>query len=260
MNGIQLKSPSEIELMRRAGRIVAEVLDGLEGLVRPGIELGELDEFAEATIRGNGAVPSFKGYPNAQNPDQPFPGSICASVNDVIVHGIPTDYVLQEGDILGVDCGAILGGWHGDSARTYRVGECGSEALDLLRTTAEALDKGIAALEVGKPLGRVGNAIQTHAESNGYAVVREFVGHGVGRNLHESPKVANFGPADSGPVVEVGLTIAIEPMINVGTIHTKLDPDGWTIRTADGSLSAHYEHTVAVTAAGPEILTVASHG
>ncbi len=257
MSGIRLKSSAEIERMRAAGRIVAEVLDGLEAMVKPGVRLADLDRFAEEIIRGHGATPSFKGYPNAHDPNSPFPASICSSMNDVIVHGIPDDQILQEGDILGVDCGAILDGWHGDSARTYRVGQCGSEASALLQTTSEALDKGIAALEVGKPLGRVGHAIQQHAEANGYAVVREFVGHGVGRNLHEAPKVANFGSADSGPIVEVGLTVAIEPMVNVGTIHTRADPDGWAIRTADGSLSAHYEHTVAVTGAGPKILTLA---
>lgn len=257
MSDITLKTPAEIERMRAAGRIVGEVLDGLNELIQPGVPLGELDQYAEETIRGYGAIPSFKGYPSVRNPDSPFPGSICASVNDVIVHGIPNGYVLREGDILGVDCGAILDGWHGDSARTYRVGRCGSEASDLLRTTEEALGRGIAALEAGKPLGRVGHAIQQHAEAHGFAVVREFVGHGVGRSLHEAPRVANFGSPDTGPIVEVGLTIAIEPMVNVGTIHTKTDPDGWTIRTADGSLSAHYEHTVAVTETGPEILTLA---
>ncbi len=257
MSEITLKTTAEIELMRAAGRIVAEVLDGVDDMIRPGVPLAKLDRFAEETIRGHGAIASFKGYPSAKDPDSPFPGSICASVNDVIVHGIPNGYELKEGDILGVDCGAILDGWHGDSARTYRVGQCGSEASDLLRATEEALGKGIAALEAGKPLGRVGHAIQRHAEARGYAVVREFVGHGVGRSLHEAPKVANFGPADAGPIVEVGLTIAIEPMMNVGTIHTKTDADGWTIRTADGSLSAHYEHTVAVTESGPEILTLA---
>ena len=257
MSGIRLKTPAEIESMRATGRIVAEVLDGLAAMIKPGASLADLDRFAEETIRGHGAIPSFKGYPNAHDPNSPFPGNICSSLNDVIVHGIPDERELKEGDILGVDCGAILDGWHGDSARTYRVGQCGPEASALLDTTREALEKGIAALEAGKPLGRVGHAIQKHAEAAGYSVVREFVGHGVGQSMHEAPKVANFGSPDTGPIVEVGLTIAIEPMVNVGTFHTKADADGWTIRTADGSLSAHFEHTVAVTESGPEILTLA---
>ncbi len=253
---IRLKSAREIKKMRTAGRIVAEVLEGLTNLVKPGIRISTLDEYAEELIVRRGAVPAFKGYPHSSgDSSRAFPATICASVNDEIVHGIPDGRVLQDGDIIGVDCGVILDGWYGDAARTYPVGEISDEARALLKATREALAKGIRAIKVGQPLGRVGNAIQGHVEPLGYNVVREFVGHGIGQNLHEEPKVPNYGPDDSGPVVEVGLVIAIEPMVNAGGVAANLDPDGWTVRTADGGLSAHFENSIAVTPNGVEILT-----
>ena len=253
---IRLKTAPEIKKMKRAGRIVAEVLEGMEELMRPGVRTSKLDEFAEATIRSRGAIPSFKGYPHLSgDPRKAFPASVCASLNDEIVHGIPSSRVLREGDIIGIDCGAILDGWHGDAARTYAVGRISDEAAALMEATSEALARGVAAIEAGKPLGRVGHAIQSHVEALGYSVVREFVGHGIGTDMHEAPNVPNHGSASSGPVVEVGLVIAIEPMVNAGGFEARVDGDGWTVRTADGSLSAHFEHTVAVTERGVELLT-----
>ena len=242
--------------MRESGRIVAEVLTGLTERVFPGVKIGDLDAYAEELIVARGGIPAFKGYPHSSNnPRKAFPATICASVNDEIVHGIPNGRVLQEGDIIGVDCGVILDGWYGDAARTYAVGCIGEDTRALLAATREALSMGISALEVGKPLGSVGHAVQSYVEPLGYSVVREFVGHGIGQNLHEEPKVPNYGSPESGPLVEVGLTIAIEPMVNAGGIEATTDADGWTVRTADGCLSAHFENSVAVTDHGIQILT-----
>ncbi|MCY4109209.1 MAG: type I methionyl aminopeptidase [Chloroflexi bacterium] len=253
---IRLKTPAEIRKMREAGRIVAEVHDGLTERIRPGVKIADLDAYAETWIRSRGAIPAFKGYPHSSgDPRRAFPATICASVNDEIVHGIPDERILQEGDIIGVDCGAILDGWYGDAARTYPVGGISEEASALLDATRESLEKGIRAIKVGRPLGSVGNAIQRHVEPLGYSVVREFVGHGIGSNLHEEPKVPNYGSRKSGPTVEVGLTIAIEPMVNAGGFAARMDSDGWTVRTADGRLSAHFENSVAVTNDGVEVLT-----
>lgn len=253
---IRLKSEPEIKKMREAGRIVAEVLEGLTRHVLPGTRIADLDAYAEELITARGGIAAFKGYPHSSSdPKRAFPATICASVNDEIVHGIPDGRILQEGDIIGVDCGVILDGWYGDAARTYPVGGISENARALLDATREALEKGIRAVEVGRPLGRVGHAIQSHVEPLGYSVVREFVGHGIGQHLHEEPKVPNYGHPESGPVVEVGLAIAIEPMVNMGGIKAQTDNDGWTVRTADGCLSAHFENSVAVTSAGIEILT-----
>ncbi len=256
MSVIRLKTEAEIRKMREAGRVVAEVLEGLSGRVMPGTKIADLDDYAEDLITSRGGIPAFKGYSHSSgDPKQAFPATICASVNDEIVHGIPDGRILQKGDIIGVDCGVILDGWYGDAARTYPVGRISENARALLAATRDALDRGIRAIEVGRPLGGVGHAIQSHVEPLGYSVVREFVGHGIGQNLHEEPKVPNYGPRGSGPAVEIGLTIAIEPMVNAGGVKAKTDNDGWTVRTADGCLSAHFENTVAVTSAGVEVLT-----
>ena len=235
--------------MRRAGRIVADTIVRLVEAVRPGMTTADLDEIAEGLIRGEGAIPSFKGY-------RGFPASICTSVNEEIVHGIPGKRVLREGDLLSLDVGAIWEGYHGDSAVSLFVGEPpSSEAEKLVRVTEESLDAGIAQLRSGKRLSDVGNAIQQVAEGAGFSVVREYVGHGIGRSLHEDPPIPNYGPPSRGPEMRPGWVLAVEPMVNVGGWETRLLADEWTVVTADGSLSAHFEHTIAVTEDGPEVLT-----
>jgi methionyl aminopeptidase len=244
------KSNVELDLMREAGRIVALTHKELQKAVHPGITTKELDQIADDFIRKQGALPSFKGYHG-------YPASICASVNEVIVHGIPGDRVLQEGDIISIDIGANIHGFHGDSAWTYAVGEISETAQKLLDVTEAALFKGLEQAKDGNRLSDIGHAVQTYVESHGFSVVREFVGHGIGRQMHEDPSIPNYGPPGRGPRLRTGMTLAIEPMVNVGSHHTKTLQDNWTVVTADGSLAAHFEHTVAVTPDGPDILTKA---
>jgi methionyl aminopeptidase len=236
--------------MDDANRIVHRVLDGIAERVRPGITTRDLDRFAEETVRSAGAVPAFLNY-------RGYPATLCTSVNDVIVHGIPDDRPLDEGDIVGVDCGVVYKGYYGDAARTYAVGEVSAEARRLLRVTQEALDLAVAQVRVGARLGDIGWTVQHHVEASGFSVVREFVGHGVGTSLHEDPQVPNYGDPGKGPRLKNGLVLAIEPMVNAGVAEHVTDPDGWTARTQDGSLSAHFEYSVAVTPDGPWILGLA---
>jgi methionyl aminopeptidase len=245
-----LKTEEEVEVMRRAGRVVAEVLDMVEETIEPGMTTGRLDMLIEDFIRSRGAIPGFKNY-------QGFPASACISINDEVVHGIPGKRVIMEGDIVSVDVGSIVDGFYGDSARTYAIGEVSEEKLRLLENTQKSLVAGIDKARKGNKLGEISAAVQAVAEAEGYGVVRQLVGHGIGRNMHEEPQVPNFGSPNDGPVLKIGMVLAIEPMINLGTYQVKTLPDGWTIVTADGKASAHYEHTIAITDDGPDILTVA---
>lgn len=250
---IVYKSPAEIEKMRRAGRIVAGTIEAVLRAVAPGRTTKDLDRVAEAYIREQGAIPSFLGYGNP-----PFPASICTSLNDEIVHGIPSPKrVLREGDLLSLDFGAVWEGFHADAAVTVFVGEPPSdEAEKLVRVTQEALEAGIAQIRPGGRLSDISHAIEQTALGAGFQVVREYVGHGIGRRLHEDPQVPNYGPPGRGPELKPGLVIAVEPMVNMGGWETRLRADRWTVVTADGSLSAHFEHTIAVTEDGHEVLTV----
>jgi len=247
---IPLKTPEKIEAMRAAGRISAKVLRKTGELVRPGISTLELDRFAENLIRLEGAQPAFKGYGG-------FTGSICASVNNQIVHGIPSaEVILQEGDIISIDTGAIFYGWYGDNAATFAVGEIDAEAARLLEVTQRSLWAGIEAAQVGGHLGDIGYAVQSVSEAAGFGVVREYVGHGIGKAMHEDPVVPNYGRKGSGTRLKAGMVLAIEPMINAGSYQTRGPyADGWIVYTADDSLSAHFELTVALTPEGPDILT-----
>ena len=244
-----LRTPAEIEQMRRAGSLVGQVLERLREHVAPGVSTRELDAIAENMIRSRGGVPSFKGY-------RGYPASICASVNNEIIHGIPGDRMLVDGDIISIDCGAMLGGYHGDAAMTFPVGDVSAEAEKLMTVTREALNAGIAMARLKMRLGDIGNAIQRHVEANGFSVVRDFVGHGIGRHMHEDPQIPNFGPAGMGMRLRTGMVQAIEPMVNAGVHEVVVMDDGWTACTRDGSLSAHFEHTVAITDDGPEVLTL----
>ncbi len=246
---MNIKSDTELEYMRSAGKVVADTLAMIQKVIKPGITTAEIDKLAEEFILAQGAIPSFKGYGG-------FPGSICASVNDVVIHGIPNDTVLVEGDIISVDCGAILNGYHGDAARTFPVGNISKEAQHLIDVTKESFFKGIEKAVVGNRLTDISAAIQKHAESFGYSVVRDFVGHGIGTSMHEDPQVPNYGTAGKGPKLVHGVVLAIEPMINMGNYKVKIKPDGWTVVTSDGKLSAHYENTIAITNEGVEILTL----
>jgi methionyl aminopeptidase len=247
---IVLKSSQELEKMRRAGRIVAETRSMVLDAVRPGVTTRRLDAIAEDHITSAGAVPSFKRYRGT------FPASICASVNDQVVHGIPGDRALTEGDVLSLDFGAKWEGYHGDSAVTVFVGEPPSaEAEKLVRVTEEALEAGISQIRPGKRLSDIGNAVEQVVEGAGFSVVREYVGHGIGQDLHEDPQIPNYGPAGRGPELRPGMVLAVEPMVNMGGWETRLLDDDWTVVTADGSLSAHFEHTIACTDDGPEVLT-----
>jgi methionyl aminopeptidase len=246
---IEYKSPAEIDLMRRAGRITADTLELLMEKVEPGMTTAQLDEIAERYIRDAGATPSFKGY-------RGFPASICTSLNDEVVHGIPAKRRIQEGDILSLDAGAIWQGYHGDSAVSVFVGSPPSDVAEkLVRVTEESLAAGISCLKAGNRLFDVGHAVQQVVEGAGFSVVREYVGHGVGREMHEEPQVPNYGEPGHGKEIKPGLVVAIEPMVNVGDWRTRVLDDGWTVVTLDGSLSAHFEHTIAVTEDGPEVLT-----
>jgi methionyl aminopeptidase len=250
---ITLKSPKEIEIMARAGRIVAETLDLVRSMVRPGISTEELDSAAEKFIRRHpGATPSFKGLYG-------FPKTLCVSINQEIVHGIPSPRrVLREGSIVSVDVGVHLEGFHADAATTVAVGEIAPEARRLLEVTQKALAAGIAEARIGNHIGDIGHAVQTVAEGAGFGVVRELVGHGVGERMHEDPQVPNHGQPHRGPRLQAGMTLAIEPMITLGDYATRMLDDKWTVVTADGSLAAHFEHTVAITREGPRILTLAA--
>ncbi|NLW90935.1 MAG: type I methionyl aminopeptidase [Syntrophomonadaceae bacterium] len=255
MSAIILKTPEEIKQMRAAGQAVAEILKVLEDAVKPGISTGELNALAEAEAQARGGIALFKNYPNAKRGGQPFPGAICASINEEVVHGIPGDRQLKAGEIISIDFGLLVNGFCGDAAITVPVGKVSPEAERLLRCTEQALMRGIAQARVGQRLGAVGHAVQSYAEKHGYSVVREFVGHGIGRDMHEAPPVPNYGRPDRGPVLKPGMTIAIEPMVNMGDYAVYTKPDDWTVVTRDGSLSAHFEHTVAITEHGPVILT-----
>ncbi len=243
------KSSAEIGLMRSAGRVTAKALRLVGQAVAPGVMTSELDAIAAEVIASEGALAAFKGYHG-------FPASICTSVNDQVVHGIPGERRLVEGDILSVDIGAIVDGYHGDAAMTFPVGEVSTEASALLEVTRRSLEAGIAQCRQGLRLNDIGHAVQSVAERAGFTVVREYVGHGIGREMHEEPQVPNYGQAGTGPTLKVGMVLAIEPMINAGTAAVKSLDDGWTVVTTDGSLSAHFEHTVAVGADGPVILTL----
>jgi methionyl aminopeptidase len=250
---IVFKSPEEIERMRRAGRVTALTISRLLEAVRPGVTTGDLDTLAEETMRGEGCTPSFKGY-------RGFPASICTSVNHEIVHGIPSPRrVLKEGDLLSLDVGAVWEGYHGDSAVSVFVGNPPSDVAEkLVLVTEESLEAGISQIRPGGRLSDVGHAVQQVVEGAGFSVVREYVGHGVGRALHEDPQIPNYGDPGRGPKMKPGLVIAVEPMVNVGDWRTRLLADEWTVVTADGSLSAHFEHTIAVTDEGAEVLTARS--
>jgi methionyl aminopeptidase len=250
---IQLKSKRELRKMRTAGRHVGEILLRLRALVRPGVKTGEIDRVAREEIRQRGLASSFLGYGPGGLP--PYPAVVCVSVNDEIVHGIPGSRELQEGDLLKLDFGAIFEGFHGDSAVTVAVGEIPEATRALMEATRASLEAGIAEMRFGNRLGDVSNAVQQSAEGAGFSVVRDFVGHGIGRELHEEPKVPNFGPAGRGPRLREGMVFAIEPMVNVGSPDVEVLDDRWTAVTADGELSCHFEHTVAITENGPEILT-----
>jgi methionyl aminopeptidase len=250
---IMLKGPEEIEIMRRANVIVAEVLAELRQALKPGVTTGDLDRIAEELTIKKGAVPAFKGYAVA---GRVYPASLCASINDEVVHGIPSGTRgLREGDIIGLDFGVIYQGYYGDAAVTVGVGAVREEATELMRTTREALEAGIEAARPGRRLGDVSSAIQAHAESRHYSVVRDFVGHGIGKRLHEDPQVPNFGQPDRGIRLREGMVLAIEPMVNVGGPEVELKDDGWTAVTSDGSLSAHFEHSVAIVERGPYVLS-----
>jgi methionyl aminopeptidase len=245
---VHLKTAEEIELLRQSSLLVGKTLAAVARVIGEGVSTIALDNVAEEFIHDNGGVPAFKGY-------RGFPGSLCISVNSQVVHGIPGKYELKSGDIISVDCGVKMNGFYGDSAFTFPVGEVMPEVLNLLRVTKESLYKGIEKAVAGNRMGDVSEAIQSHAEKHGYGVVRELVGHGVGRSLHEEPEVPNYGRKGSGPKLAAGLVIAIEPMINMGTKNVKQHSDGWTITTADGQPSAHYEHTIAVAANKADILS-----
>jgi methionyl aminopeptidase len=245
---IVLKSPAELEKMRAAGRIVAETLALLESRIKPGVRTAELDQLAEKECHRQGAKPAFKGYGG-------FPYAICSSPNDRVVHGFPDDNPLQEGDILSIDFGVLYKGYYGDSAATFAVGKLDEETQRLVTTTRESLERAIEKSVPGGRLSDVSHAVQAWVEPRGYSVVREFVGHGIGRKLHEAPQLPNYGEAGQGPPLKAGMTLAIEPMINAGVPGVKILEDGWTAVTQDGKRSAHFEHTVAITDNGPEILT-----
>ena len=244
------KSQAEIEKMARAGVVVWECLVLLGDKAKPGVTTGELDRLAEEFIRSKGGEPTFKGY-------RGFPASICTSPNDIVVHGIPGRLRLREGDILGIDVGVTMDGYIADAAATYPIGDVSEEAGELLRVTEEALWKGIAQCQIGNRVGDISHAVQTHAETHGFSVVQSMVGHGVGREMHEDPQVPNFGPAGQGPELREGMVLALEPMVNVGGFEVEVGEDSWAVRTKDGSLSAHFEHTVAITKDGPRALTAA---
>ena len=247
-SGVTIKSAAELDCMRRAGEVVRRVKKKLREEIRPGVTTAELDRLAERGIRAQGAVPSFKGLYG-------FPATICASLNDEVVHGIPSGRVIRDGDIVSIDVGAIVDGFHADSAFTVAAGRVGKRVQALIDDTEESLQRGIAQVRAGARVGDVSAAVQRYAEARGYGVVRQYVGHGIGRALHEDPPIPNHGPPGKGALLRKGMTIAIEPMLNLGSWETEVLDDDWTVVTADGELSAHFEHTVAITGDGAEVLT-----
>lgn len=246
---IIIKNSTEIEFMRQAGKVVGETLLRLEEMIMPGISTAELDRFAEEFITKQGAKPSFKGYGG-------FPGTLCISVNDEVVHGIPGKRILQEGDLVTLDCGAYLNGFHGDAARTFPVGKVSDQAAKLIRVTEESFFKGLEKAVIGNRLADISYEIQKHVEANGFSIVRDYVGHGIGRDLHEDPEVPNFGKPGRGAKLTAGMVLAIEPMVNIGDFKVRTLKDGWTVVTCDGSLSAQYENTVVILSDGPQLLTL----
>lgn len=248
---VVLKSPEEIEKMRESNAIVAEVLEILRELVKPGITTLELDKRAEEAARSRGALPAFKGYGG-------FPFSLCASINEEVVHGFPSKRILKEGDIASLDFGVYYGGYYGDAAVTIPVGRVSESAGRLVQVTREALQLAVQEARVGNRLGDISNAVQTHVEKAGFSPVRDYVGHGIGKDLHEDPPIPNFGSPGRGVVLKPGMVFAIEPMINEGTYEVVVKKDGWTVVTGDGKLSAHFEHTVAITEQGPRVLSTLS--
>ncbi|HZT67269.1 MAG TPA: type I methionyl aminopeptidase [Acidimicrobiales bacterium] len=244
-----LRTKDEIAKMRRAGRVVAEIHEKTREAIRPGVSTAELDQVAREVLDRRGAKSNFLGYHG-------FPATICTSPNDMIVHGIPGSYRLKEGDIISVDCGAIIEGYHGDAAYTAGVGEVSPEAERLMKVTEESLWAAIAQMRAGNRLSDIGHAVQTVAEAAGYSVVREYVGHAIGTAMHEEPQVPNYGPPGKGPKLKVGHVFAVEPMVNLGGPGTRVLEDGWSVVTADGQLSAHFEHSIAILDDGPEVLTV----
>ncbi|HAM01206.1 MAG TPA: type I methionyl aminopeptidase [Acidimicrobiaceae bacterium] len=243
------RTAEEIAKMRRAGRVVAEMHEATRAAAKPGVTTAQLDAVAREVLERRGARSNFLNY-------RGFPAVICTSPNDMIVHGIPGPYVLAEGDLLSIDCGAIIEGYHGDAAFTMAIGQAGAEATRLVKVTEESLWAGIDQLRPGQRLHEVGRAVQQVAEAAGYSVVREYVGHAIGTAMHEEPQVPNYWPGTGGPVLKAGMVFAVEPMVNAGSPATRLLEDGWSVVTADGSLSAHFEHTIAVTEDGPEVLTL----
>ncbi len=242
-----LKTRGELDLMDEANRIVHEVLDGIAERIRPGVTTRELDRFAEQHIRERGGVPAFLHYKG-------YPATLCTSVNDVIVHGIPGEKVLTEGDILGVDCGVVYKGYYGDAARTFPVGKVSPEAERLIAVTRRALEIAVETVQPNRRVSDIGHAVQSYVEAQGFSVVRDFVGHGIGTSLHEDPQVPNFGDPGRGARLKPGLVLAVEPMVNAGSPGVEVDADGWTARTKDGSLSAHFEYSIAVTEDGARVL------
>jgi methionyl aminopeptidase len=254
--GIEIKTPDQIEMMRVAGLLVGETLELLRGAVRAGITTGELDALAEDNIRSRGGVPSFKGYGHP-----PFPGSICASVNDEVVHGIPGERVLADGDLISIDCGAIVDGWHGDAAITVAVGEVNADLVRLMEVTEGAMWAGFAAARLGGRVTDISYAVESHVRSQGdYGILEDYTGHGIGTAMHQPPNVPNYGRPGRGPRLERGLALAVEPMVTLGTKHTLLAEDDWTIVTADRSWAAHFEHTFTLTPDGPWVLTAIDGG
>ncbi len=247
---ITLKTKEEIEIMRRAGRVVAQCLDMVGKSIEPGMTTKQLDMLIEDFLVSHGAIPAFKDY-------QGYPASACISIDDEVVHGIPGKRIIREGDLVSVDVGSIVDGYYGDSARTYPIGKVSYDKQRLLNGTQRSLSAGIDKARKGNKLGQISAAVQQSAEEQGFSVVRQLVGHGIGRKMHEEPQVPNFGSPDEGPVLKAGMVLAIEPMINLGTYDVRTKPDGWTIVTADDMPSAHFEHTVAITDDGPDVLTVA---
>jgi methionyl aminopeptidase len=258
---IQIKSDAEVALMRAAGLVVGRALEALRVAAVPGATTADLDQLAESTIRGAGAIPSFKGYqPHPSVP--PFPGSICASVNDEIVHGIPGPRALRDGDVISIDCGAILEGWHGDAAVTVAVGEVPADVRELMRVCEESMWRGLAAATEGGRVSDISHAVESHvrSQSRGYGIVEEYGGHGIGTEMHQEPHVLNYGRPGRGPRLQRGLVLAVEPMLTLGSPRTQELDDHWTVSTVDGQASAHFEHTVAVTADGPWVLTALDGG
>ena len=254
--GVEIKTPEQIDAMRRAGLVVGRTLELLRGSVRAGITTRELDAIAEDHIRSGGGIPSFKGYSQP-----PFPGSICASVNDQVVHGIPGDRVLAEGDVISIDCGAIVDGWHGDAAITVAVGQVPPEVTELMRVTEGSMWAGFAAARLGGRVSDISHAVETYVrERGGYGILEEFTGHGIGTAMHQPPNVPNYGRPGRGPKLERGLALAVEPMVTLGSHHTALDDDEWTVVTEDGSWAAHFEHTFTLTPNGPWVLTALDGG